>query len=169
MSSFTALEMMIKLRTIMDDLVDYNVDSNDLVDGSKFTNSTGLDALNFSIAEYCKSNMSTYSSATALISSAGNVTIPSDCLELIRISEGGKALEETSLDFENTKDSDWETVTSSAAKRWLRYDGITSKLIPIKATWDMGASYATLYYKQSPKALTSISALVATSLVACFI
>jgi len=164
MANLTCVSLVQKIRYMINDLVDYNVDSNDLVDGNRFNNSTVIDAINFAVRFYCKNTNASYTTTTAAISSAGIVSAPSDYLEIIRVLADGRLLTKTNYEWESIRDEDWEVLTGDV-RSWLFEDSRNLKLTPIETAWATPTVNATIGYLQAPKNLTTISAVTAGSFV----
>ena len=163
MTSLTARKLVEDIRVMVDDIVDYNVASNDLIDGNTYSTQMVLDSINYAIKEYCKRSNASFTFTTSVIPATGLIPTPSDYLEVKQVSIGGKFLEKSSWAFESMKDYDWDSETGTEARRWLLQDYLTIKMVPIVSDWSLGLTSARVGYLQAPKSVTTINTVTAGS------
>ena len=161
--SLNLATIMMDVRVLIGDYVNFQPEEAGQVSGVTFTDQTIIDSINFAIKQYCKLKKATYTEATVPIKSyftemTGAIQVPSDFIEIVRVIYNGQVLNPSTYSFEALKNPFFTSNINSTESpyiplRWFMADNITLVLTPFLLTWIPNS--AVIGYIQMPISLVN--------------
>ena len=141
------------VRDLIRDNVNYEATAPDSQSALNYTETQVTDAINWAIKNYCDKTGASYLEENATLTADGIATIPSDFIRILGVEYSNKELVESTADFEDLKDDEWESRTGTVTRRWVKWSGSQVKLTPILAAWSGGTSQCAIKFIEQPTAL----------------
>lgn len=140
---------------MLGDETNWTSDDANLVAGQSWSDAQYTDAVNFACKLYAQKKKTTYKEDSIAISAIGEVSTPSDYLDIVRVIYSTVELVPSTMYLEYLKNPSWRSATGAITRRWVLTDGDTIKLTPVLSSWSSGSPTCTVGYVEAPAALVN--------------